>query len=133
MRSSVQIALGALAVFSWTVPAQSQPTQPQDPEIARVRTEFEYANYATALKQASERIDRGNLSQSDVMELNKYAGLAVFYLHQKPAAERHLWALLQLDPDYRLDPFLVPPQALAYFEELGKNSDTGLAGIREGR
>ena len=133
MRSSVQIALAALAVFSWTVPAQSQPTQPQDPEIARVRTEFEYANYANALKQASERIDRGNLSQSDVMELHKYAGLAGFYLHQKPAAERHLWALLQLDPDYRLDPFLVPPQAVAYFEELRKDRASELEAIREER
>jgi hypothetical protein len=133
MRRSVQIALGALAVCGWTLPAQSQPTEPQDPEIARVRTEFEYGNYANALKQASERIDRGNLSQADVIELHKYAGLAGFYLHQKPAAERHLWALLQLDPDYRLDPFLVPPQAMTYFEELRKERASELEAIREER
>jgi len=133
MKHSIQIALGALAVFSWIIPARSQPGEPQDPEIARIRTEFEYGNYANALKQASERIDRGNLSQSDVMELHKYAGLAGFYLHQKPAAERHLWALLQLDPDYRLDPFLVPPPAMAYFEELRKDHASELEAIREER
>src|SRR5260370_17989498 len=133
MRRSLQIALGALAVFSWTTPAQSQSTETHDPEIARVRTEFEYGNYADALKQASDRIDRGNLSQADVMELHKYAGLAGFYLHQKPAAERHLWALLQLDPDYRLEPFLVPPKAGAYFEELRQDRASELEAIREER
>ncbi|HME91324.1 MAG TPA: hypothetical protein VKE49_07860, partial [Myxococcaceae bacterium] len=84
-------------------------------------------------KGASERIDRGNLAEADLVELHKYAGLSALYLQQKPEAERHLWALLQLDPDYSLDPFVVPPPAIAFFETIRKQHAAQLEPIREER
>jgi hypothetical protein len=133
MRASVQSALLAVAFLCSTNRAGGQPAIRPDVDVARVRTEFEYGNYTDALKRASERIDRGNLSEADVIELHKYAGLAAFYLHQKAEAERHLWALLQLDPDYSLDPFVVPPPAMAFFEGLRKEHAQQLSVIREER
>jgi hypothetical protein len=133
MKRSLHTALLALAVVGWTPLAAGQPASPVDPELARVRTDFEYGNYADTLKRASERIDRGNLSEAEVVELHKYAGLSAFYLGQKSEAERHLWALLQLEPDYSLDPFVVPPQAVAYFEALRKERAPQLDAIRDER
>ncbi len=133
MKRSFQIALLALAVVGWRTSAAGQPANQADPEIARVRTEFEYGNYADVLKRASERIDRGNLSAAEVVELHKYAGLAAFYLNRKTEAERHLWTLLQLDPDYSLDPFVVPPQAVTYFEALRSQHAQQLDAIRDER
>ena len=133
MKASVQSTLLALAFLCWTNPARGQPAPRPDVDVARVRTEFEYGNFADAMKRASDRIDRGNLSEADVIELHKYAGLSAFYLNHKPEAERHLWALLQLDPDYSLDPFVVPPPAIAYFEGLRKQHAAQLSAIREER
>src|SRR5215472_1284210 len=132
MKATVQSTLFAVAFLCWTNPAGGQAAVP-DIEVARVRTEFAYGNYADVVKRASERIDRGNLSEADVIELHKYAGLSAFYLNHKPEAERHLWALLQLDPDYSLDPFVVPPPAIAYFEGLRKQHGAQLSAIREER
>ncbi len=132
MTRSAQTALVALAVLCWSNPVASQSSA-SDPQIARVRTDFEYGNYADALRGASERIDRGNLAETELVELHKYAGLSAFYLKQKTEAQRHLWALLQLDPDYSLDPFVVPPQAIAFFEALRKEHAAQLEPIREER
>jgi hypothetical protein len=130
MSGTAKTALGALWVLAAV--AASAETEP-DPEVARVRTEFEYGKFAEALKRASERIDRGNLSEAEVRELHKYAGLSAFYLNHKSQAERHLWALLQLDPDYTFDPFVVPPAAVQYFESLRTKRSSQLETIREER
>jgi hypothetical protein len=132
MTPSLHRGCFGLAALIWIGTAAAQ-TPPPDPEVARLRTEFEYGNYEDVLKRASERIDRGNLSEADALELHKYAGLAAFYLHQKGEAERHLWALLQINPDYSLDPFVVPPQAIAYLEALRASRSQQLDAIRRER
>jgi hypothetical protein len=127
-------AKGALAFWLCLCAALSASAQTEsDPEVARVRTDFEYGKFAEALTRASDRIDRGNLSEADVKELHKYAGLSAFYLNKKPQAERHLWALLQLDPDYAFDPFVVPPAAIQYFENLRSRRTAQLDAIRDER
>lgn len=134
MRVGAKWAWIALALVCGSSPALSQPGGGgADPEIARAKTDFQYGNYAEALKRASERIDRGNLSDAELIELHKYAGLSAFYLKQKPEAQRHLWALLQLEPDYSLDPFVVPPPAIAFFDALRKERAGQLDQIREER
>jgi hypothetical protein len=133
MTRSAQTALVALAMLCWSNPVAGQSSSSSDPQVARVRTDFAYGDHAAALKGATERIDRGNLAEADLVELHKYAGLSAFYLRQRPEAERHLWALLQLDPDYSLDPFVVPPQAIAFFEAIRKEHAAQLEPIREER
>lgn len=133
MRVGAKLAWIALALVCGSSPALSQPGGGADPEIARAKTDFQYGNYAEALKRAGERIDRGNLSDGELIELHKYAGLSAFYLKQKAEAQRHLWALLQLEPDYSLDPFVVPPPAIAFFDALRKERSAQLDQIREER
>src|SRR5215472_16625610 len=65
MRLSSNSGRFALAALISIGSAGAQPSTAPDPEVGRVRTEFEYGKYADALKRASERIDRGGLSDSD--------------------------------------------------------------------
>jgi|GEM_PF-303632 len=130
---AARTAWGAMLALVASAPALGQSAVPGDPETARIRTEFEYGKYADVLQRATARIARGNLSESEVMELHKYAGLSAYYLRKMPEAESHLWALLQLDPDYTFDPFVVPPPAIDYLESLRKQRSRQLDAIREQR
>lgn len=120
----------AVALPAW---AQEVPVPPPDPDVARIRVEFEYGKYPEALAHAQARIDRGGTSDEDLAELHKYAGLAAFNLGQSKEAERHLIALLRLDPDYSLDPFIFPPPAIQFFERLRQQHAAELEGVRQQR
>lgn len=115
-------------------PALAQEVRPgasADAELAGVRAAYEYGRYADVLARVRERVDRGGLSREALIELHKYAGLAAFNLSQSPEAERHFAALLRLDPDFALDPFAVPPPAIALFEQVRKTLAPQLEVIRQ--
>ena len=102
-----------------------------DPDLDRIRAAYEYGRYADVLARAQERMDRGGLPREALIELHKYAGLSAFNLGNRPEAERHIAALLRLDPDYALDPFAVPPPAVAAFEQVRKDLAPQLELIRQ--
>jgi hypothetical protein len=104
-----------------------------DPEVVALRASFEYGKYAEVLDRAGARIDRGDLSEDDLVELHKLAGLAAFNLGRTEDAQRHLRALLRLDPDYGLDPFVVPPPAVAFLEALKAEMSSELEFLRQER
>jgi hypothetical protein len=110
--------------------AQVPPPQ-EDPEVVSLRTEFEHGKYDDVLQRANSRINRGNLTDQELTELHKLAGLSAFYLKKMQQAESHLVAVIQLDPDYSLDPFLVAPSAIRYFEKLRSDHSGELEAIRE--
>jgi hypothetical protein len=123
----------AIAVTAPAAPAQAQerPATSPDPELDGVRAAYAYGRYADVLTRARERIDRGALPRETLVELHKYAGLAAFNLSQPADAERHFGALLRLDPDFALDPFAVPPPAIALFERVRKELAPQLELIRQ--
>jgi hypothetical protein len=104
---------------------------PPDPEVVRLRQSFEYGKYGEVLSLGQARIDRGGLGEAGLLELHRLVGLAAFNLGKKDEAERHLAALLRLDPDHALDPFVVPPPAVQFFEGLRKKLSPELSKIRE--
>jgi hypothetical protein len=118
-----------LLVLPRPAPAQDAP----DAEVGAIRSGFEYGKYAEVLERAGARIDRGRLSEEDLGELHRLAGLAAFNLNRLEDASRHLKALLRLDPDHSLDPFVVPPPAVAYFDELKRGMRVELEFIRQER
>ncbi|MFP2932413.1 hypothetical protein ACLESO_46145 [Pyxidicoccus sp. 3LG] len=131
---------GLLLLLFWTVAlvgprvarAQAQDAS-GDPEVAALRASFEYGKYAEVLDRAGARIDRGGLSEDELVELHKLAGLAAFNLGRTEDATRHLRALLRLDPDYGLDPFVVPPPAVAFMEALKEEMGSELEFLRQER
>jgi tetratricopeptide (TPR) repeat protein len=121
--------LSLLLVLPLTASAQDAA----DAEVSAIRSGFEYGKYAEVLERAGARIDRGRLSEEDLAELHRLAGLAAFNLNRMEDAARHLKALLRLEPDHSLDPFVVPPPAVAYFDELKRTMSVELEFIRQER
>ncbi|MBZ4419909.1 hypothetical protein [Myxococcus sp. RHSTA-1-4] len=125
-----------LLLLLWTLtlaPAAAGAQDSGDPEVAALRASFEYGKYAEVLDRAGARIDRGDLSEDDLVELHKLAGLAAFNLGRTEDATRHLRALLRLDPDYGLDPFVVPPPAVAFLDSLKVEMSSELEFLRQER
>ena len=100
-------------------------------ELTSIRSAFEFGKYADVLERAVARIDRGRLDEASLVELHKLAGLSAFNLGRREDAARHLRALLRLEPDFGLDPFIVPPPAIAFFEELRRDMRAELTLIRQ--
>jgi hypothetical protein len=113
--------------------ARAQAAAPEDPTVAALQSSFEYGQYASVLEKAQARIDEGHLSDKDLLQLHKLAGLSAFNLQHEDDAERHFTALLRLSPDFSLDPFVVPPPAIKYFEGLKSRLAPELDRIRQAR
>ena len=125
--------LPLLWVLALAVPAAVRAQDAGDPEVAALRASFEYGKYAEVLERAGARIDRGELAEEELVELHKLAGLAAFNLGRTEDATRHLRALLRLDPDYSLDPFVVPPPAVAFLDALKDEMSSELEFLRQER
>ena len=113
--------------------AQQAPADGSEP-VAALQSAFEFGNYADVLKRAQARIDQGGLAEDQLVQLHRLAGLSAFNLQSLPEAERHFTALLELSPDYQLDPFAVPPPAMQFFDQvrkkLGPRLDQARAAIK---
>ncbi len=57
-------------------------------------------------------------ANADLAEAHRLAGLAAYFSQRTPDAEAHFVAYLKLDPDGHLDPTLVPPEAVTFFEDV---------------
>ncbi|NTX51932.1 hypothetical protein HUA74_25170 [Myxococcus sp. CA051A] len=129
---SRRFAFISLWILLWT-PAASLAQEAGDPEVAALRASFEYGKYAEVLDRAGARIDRGGLNEDELVELHKLAGLAAFNLGRTEEASRHLRALLRLDPDFSLDPFVVPPPAVTFLESIKDDMTNELEFLRQER
>ena len=100
-----------------TVQAQGTPAAGEEADLAAVQSEFEFGHYREVLERAERRIDRGGMDEASLVQWHKLAGLAAFNLKHTDQAQRHIAALLRLDPDFALDPFVYPPAAVAFVEK----------------
>ena len=114
-RAAGWVALALLAAS----PAQAQggPSAGEEADLAAVQSEFEFGHYREVLERAERRIDRGGMDEASLVQWHKLAGLAAFNLRRTEVAQRHIAALLRLDPDFALDPFVYPPAAVAFVEK----------------
>lgn len=70
------------------------------------------------------------LSIADATEAHRLLGLAYFFLGRRDVAEQHFMAYLRLDLDARLDPALVPPEAVTFFEDIRARHAAELRAMR---
>jgi hypothetical protein len=125
----IRLALAAAAVVALAGTARADdeprdpyaaPALPTDPTVALAQ-----AN-AAAVAGDWEAVDRiitpllpgVDLGRGDQAELHRLAGLAAFFTGDRAAAERELLAYLRLDLDARLDPAVVPPDGITFFEDV---------------
>lgn len=69
-------------------------------------------------------------SKADRAEAQRLIGLAEFFLGDLDAAETAFLAYLELDLDGRLDPALVPPEAVTFFEDVRSRHAAKLRAMR---
>ena len=75
-------------------------------------------------------LDLATLAPADLAEARRLRGLAAFFAHDTDAADRELFAWLQLDLDARLDPAVTPPEAIAFFEGVRARHEAELRALR---
>ncbi len=70
------------------------------------------------------------LARTDLAEAHRLAGLAAYFANRRAEAEAHFVAYLKLDLDGPLDPALVPPEAVSFFETVRANHAAELRALR---
>ncbi len=126
-------SLAILLLLGLLAPGRASAEDLEDPEVPSLRASYEYGRYDEVIERAGSRIDRGLLSEEDLAELHKLAGLSAFNLNRTGDAERHFRALLRLDPDFKLDPFAVPPPVVAYLDRIREEMEAELELVRQER
>lgn len=127
-------ALLVQVVLLWAAPAPAPPgDEALRADLAALATAYDYGRYAEVLSRANARIDGVGLDAPALVALHKLAGLSAFNLQRREEAERHFAALLRLDPDFSLDPFVYPPPAVAFFENQRRLMAAELEFLREQR
>jgi hypothetical protein len=129
--------LPLLALLAGVTPAPAPEPAPEEQalraDLAALSAAYEYGRYAEVLDRANARLDGVGLSATALVELHKLAGLSAFNLQRNAEAERHIAALLRLDPDFSLDPFVYPPPSVAFVEKQRRAMAAELEFLREQR
>jgi hypothetical protein len=127
------LLLGLCAGADTTVGDTFGPGGAQE-KLRQARANFDYRNYAPAADLAQELIDSRALERTpDQIEAYRILGLSRFFQGRSEDARIAFINLLSLDPDFQLDPFYVPPQAVAFFERVRTDNQALLQPIRERR
>jgi hypothetical protein len=141
----VRRALALAAALSLAAPARAQQAeraqQPESEEAAAeqvrlAQRDFEYGDYARVSQRLTGLVEVGRF-QSPELRARAYALLGEALLLQNPPREveahRAFLELLFLDPDTELDPFLVPPRVIEFFEREKKELEPQIAPLRAQR
>jgi hypothetical protein len=109
------LALFAILTFATTVWADTVFER-----FDRGKAEFEHKNFGNAIEILKELLyPTVQLTKEiDIVKAREMLGLSYFYTIEEVRAKEEFTQLLYLRPRYRLDPFLVPPPAVAFFDQI---------------
>lgn len=113
------------------VPALAFAQGVPERELEVSRSLYDAGKYAEALARVSAAMRGTNFTEAQRVELLKLGGLSAFNLGDLNAAKAQFLQLLQLNPDYVLDPFAVPPPAIRLFEQVKKDNAAQLDLVRQ--
>ena len=103
-----------------------------DADVKRARDRYEFGAYADAAGAIREMLSRSpDLPEPVAIEAWRILGLAEYQLGDKRAAREAFVQLLSIDPDQTLDPFLVPPPVVEFFDGVRVQAEPELAPLRE--
>jgi hypothetical protein len=104
------------------------------PELKRAKDRFEFGAYAEAAGTLRQLLGGApNLADAEAVDAYRMLGIAEYQLGDKLAARAAFVNLLSFEPDYALDPFLVPPAIVEFFDAVKKEHEPALAPLRERR
>jgi tetratricopeptide (TPR) repeat protein len=103
-----------------------------DADVKRARDRYEFGAYADAAGATRELLSRTpDLPEPVAIEAWRILGLSEYQLGNKGAARAAFVQLLSIDPDQVLDPFLVPPPVVDFFDNVRAEAEPELAPLRE--
>jgi tetratricopeptide (TPR) repeat protein len=104
------------------------------PELKRAKDRFEFGAYAEAAGALRQLLSGSpTLADAEAVDAYRMLGIAEYQLGDKLAARAAFVNLLSFDPDYALDPFLVPPPIVEFFDAVKKEHEPTLGPLRERR
>jgi tetratricopeptide (TPR) repeat protein len=113
--AALAAALAAALLAPAALRAESVPDR-----FAAAQLQFDYKNFEQAIGLLRDLLYPEVLlaSEGDIADAREMLGLAYFYTGDEPRAREEFTALLYLRPKHRLDPFLVPPPAVQFFDSI---------------
>jgi hypothetical protein len=113
------------------------PAHAQGPDAPDVRADLHAASaalragdYQRTAELARPIATDDAIERTDRAEAHRLHGLALFFLGRHGDAEAALLAYLKLDVDAHLDPALVPPEAIVFFEDVRSRHAAELRALR---
>ena len=127
-------------VRRWRVRRGAAIAPSPDVALKSARDEFDFGNYESVVVDGCARSSRRSSSarelpqKADRLEALRVYGIACTLTGRKTAAEGAFLLLLREEPSTRLDPALVRPEAVAFFDEVrARHRDELLAAYRKNR
>jgi len=112
--------------------ALAQSTTPAGDDLRRAKNEYSYGNYAVAADHLRSLLYPMRLiTDEQVIEARKLLALCYYQTGQLDGVGDEFRKLLYLDPDYKLDPFEVPPPIVDDFERVREKLQPELDVIRQ--
>jgi hypothetical protein len=150
MFARLALAITTLAILTGgTARAQDQPPAPAQvaegrsahagSPIAQALDEFDFGDYESVVTRLRPIVDAPELSRelpqrTDRLEALRIYGIACTLTNRRTTAEGAFLLLLREEPSTRLDPALVRPEAVAFFDEVRtRHRDELLAAYRKTR
>jgi hypothetical protein len=107
---------------------------PRSPELKRARDRLEYGAFADAAAMAQAWLAAHAGAQGDdAVEAYRIVGTAELKLGRDAQANDAFLDLLRQDPEHALDPFLVEPRIVEFFDGVKRDAEPELAPIRARR
>jgi hypothetical protein len=104
------------------------------PELKRARDRFEFGAYADAAGTLRQFLATDpELTDGEFVDAYRTLGISEYHLGDLGQARSAFVNLLSHDPDYALDPFLVPPAIVEFFDRVKKEHEPALQPLRERR
>ena len=102
------------------------------PELKRAKDRFEFGAYADAAGTLRQMLSRSPaLPDAEAIDAYRMLAIAEYQLGDRTAARAAFVSLLSVDPDFALDPFLVPPPIVEFFDRVKKEHEPALAPLRD--
>ena len=103
-----------------------------DANLKRARDRFEFGAWADAAGSVRAWLsEHPEPSGPEAVEAFRILGISEFHLGDLAQARQAFVGLLSQDPDFTLDPFLVPPPVVEFFDRVKKENEAALIPLRE--
>ncbi len=101
-------------------------------ELKRAKDRFEFGAYADAAGTLRQYLaTEPPLTDDQAVDAWRMLGISEFHLGDQAQARAAFVNLLSYDPDFALDPFLVPPAIVDFFDRVKREHEPALAPLRE--